>query len=661
MALVAATRPLAAEPASTNNLANQLKQLTFEELMGIKVDTVIAASKREQKITEAPSAVSIVTKEDIKQFGYRTLADILNDVRGLFVTSDRAYSGLGVRGVNRPGDYGGRVLLLIDGHRMNEPLYDSLFIDHDFPLDVDLIDRVEVIRGPGSALYGDNAFFGVINVVTRKGRDLNGAEASAAGGAFDTYGGRFSYGQQFTNGVELLLSGTYFDTQGQKDLTYDDPTIPSGPHPDYQRSKDFYGSVSYGGFTLWGLYGQRTQSVPPGAYDTILTDPATTIEDTRAVVELKYERNFEHDWSVMARAYYDYYGYVGNYVYDYMDPLNPGLTLNRDQPHADFLGGEIQVSKMIFDRHHLTFGVEGRDDAEVNQLNYDVSPATTYLDKTTSAYSCGLYGQGEIALLPNLTLDLGARFDQFSTFGSTFNPRGGLIYHPWSRTTVKALYGQAYRAPNAFESDFENTVYAANHDLRPETIHSYELVWEQDLGHHLRLSSSLYYNQINDLITQVDETDNPAVGRFIFRNTDKVNVKGGEVELEGRWENGFRTRLSYAYADARDGQTDAWLANSPRHLGKFQMVMPLYRDKVSLSFALQAASDRLTARGNSNPGHIVGNLTLFSRKLVKNLEVSASIYNVWDAKYSDPVNTDFVSDTVPQDRRSFRVKATYKF
>ncbi len=107
----------------------------------------------------------IITRQDIQEHGHRTLADVLNGVRGLYVTSDRAYNFLGIRGVNRLGDFGGRTLLNINGHRVNEPIYDSSFFGYEFPLDVDLIERVEVIRGPGSSLYGNNAFFGIINMV----------------------------------------------------------------------------------------------------------------------------------------------------------------------------------------------------------------------------------------------------------------------------------------------------------------------------------------------------------------------------------------------------------------------------------------------------------------------------------------------------------------
>lgn len=160
--------------------------LSMEELGQIRVDTVYGASKHDQKLTEAPSAVTIVPGDEIKLRGHRTLADVLRSIRGFYVTADRNYGYIGVRGFNRPGDFGGRVLVLVDGHRLNEPIYDSAFNLNDFLVDLDLVERVEVIRGPGSSLYGNNAFFGVVNVITRPGHQLNGFEVAGAGGSFDT-------------------------------------------------------------------------------------------------------------------------------------------------------------------------------------------------------------------------------------------------------------------------------------------------------------------------------------------------------------------------------------------------------------------------------------------------------------------------------------------
>src|SRR2546428_12371828 len=205
----AATRPV--EPT----------EISLEELIKMEVPVVEAASKYRQKTTEAPSSVTIITSDEVKKYGHRTLADILQTVPGMYVTYDRNYSFLGVRGFSLGGD-NNRILLLVDGHRLNNSLSDSAFIGTEFIVDVDLIERVEIIRGPGSSLYGNNAFFGVINVITRKGRDMagNGVEVSSEIGSFETYKARVSYGKQFKNGLELLLSGTYYDSEGQDQLFY---------------------------------------------------------------------------------------------------------------------------------------------------------------------------------------------------------------------------------------------------------------------------------------------------------------------------------------------------------------------------------------------------------------------------------------------------------
>lgn len=157
--------------------------LTGEDLLFQDIPSVLTASKYEQKVTEAPSSVSIVTAAEIRRYGYRTLADILRSVRGFYTTYDRQNQYLGVRGFGRPGDANTRILVLLDGARVNNNIFDVAGIGSEFNIDVDLIDRVEIVRGPGSSLYGSNAFFAVVNVITRRGRDLQGVELAAAAGS----------------------------------------------------------------------------------------------------------------------------------------------------------------------------------------------------------------------------------------------------------------------------------------------------------------------------------------------------------------------------------------------------------------------------------------------------------------------------------------------
>jgi outer membrane receptor protein involved in Fe transport len=179
-----------------------LTRLSIEELLDVEV---YSASKFVQKITEAPSAVTIITAADIKTYGYRTLADVLRSVRGMDVSYDRTYSYLGVRGSGRAGDYNSRVLLLLDGFRLNDPVYDQASIGTEGVVDVDLIERIEIVRGPGSSIYGSNAVLGVINIITKRGRDLDGLEVSGELASFGTDKERVSYGKRHENGAELLL------------------------------------------------------------------------------------------------------------------------------------------------------------------------------------------------------------------------------------------------------------------------------------------------------------------------------------------------------------------------------------------------------------------------------------------------------------------------
>ncbi|MHC4254140.1 MAG: TonB-dependent receptor plug domain-containing protein, partial [Planctomycetota bacterium] len=174
--------PLLAEESSPNN-EEELFDMSLEELMEIEVGTVTTASKYEQKTTEAPSSVTVITAEEVRMHNYKTLADVLRSVKGFYTSYDRSYERVGVRGFNLPGDVSSRTLILVDGVRMNENVQNFGAIGEGFILDVDLIKRIEIIRGPGSSLYGSNAIFGVINIITKKGADYDGFEIAG-----DLYG-----------------------------------------------------------------------------------------------------------------------------------------------------------------------------------------------------------------------------------------------------------------------------------------------------------------------------------------------------------------------------------------------------------------------------------------------------------------------------------------
>jgi outer membrane receptor for ferrienterochelin and colicins len=653
---------------SVTNLAD----MSLEQLINVQVDSVYGASRYEQKVTQVPASVSIITADDIKKFDYRTLAEALRSVRGLYVPDDRNYAFLGIRGFQRPGDYNSRVLMLVDGHRLNENIYESVDLNHE--LDVDLIDRIEVIRGPSSSIYGSSAFFGVINLVTKRGAQFNGLEVSSDAGSFDTYKGRFSYGDTFTNGMALVLSGSYYTSAGQSELYYPefDQRISTNAlaanngiarNADSEKAFNFFSSLGYKDLTLSGMYSYRNKQVPTASYQTVFNDGREETTDIRSYLDLKYVHEYSGDSQLEGRVFFDNYSYYGAYPYNYAAPGDPpDIVLNKDDTQGNWVGTEWQWTQRILDRHTLILGTEYREDVQNYQANYDdVIPRMYYVDIDRPGRILGLYAQAETALRTNLVLDTGLRYDgYFGSFGSTFNPRIGLIYNPWKGGTFKLLYGQAFRAPNAFER-FYYPAQATLPELKPETIRTYELDYEQYLGSSYRLSVSAYYEDIRDLISQINVTNEAAAfSELAFSNIDRAKAVGGELELEARYASGFVAHASYALQRTTD-EKGSELGNSPRHLAKLNLICPVYSDKLYADLELQYESAVKTLSGNQADGFAVANFTLFSQKLVKGLEMSASVYNLFDTHYSYPGAAEHSQDVIPQDGRSFQVKVTYRF
>ncbi len=641
----------------------KLKSLSIDEIMEIKIPTVYGASKHEQRITDAPSSVTIVTREEIQIFGHRTLADILRSVRDFYVSDDRNYGYIGVRGFNRPGDFGGRILILVDGLRMNDPIYDSAGVLNDFPIDVDLIERVEVIRGPGSVLYGNNAFFAVINVITRTAADIDGVEVSGEAGSLETYKGRLTYGKVFRNGLSVLLTGTRFTSVGNDRLYFREFNQPANNNGVAEElDNDSFESVgltlSYKDFTLQGGYVSRRKNVPTGSYQTVFNDPGFYLLDQRSFTRLSYAHNFEDGFSIRANVSSNSYYSKGDYPYALNDLEPRRSTIDRDIVNAQWWIGELEVSKQVFKTHHLTMGLAFQNNTKLRLANYYVSPHEDLFKLEAETSTFGIYLQDEWAITKRLTFNGGLRYDWFELFGSTLNPRTALIWHPVDKTTLKLLYGQAYRAPNTYEFSYLLPGYRFNPNLQPERSKSYELVLEQTVTPGLRLSASGFNNRISGLISEgFDAVSN----EFFFENTGLAETRGGSVEIEATLPKSFKVRTSYTLQRTTDALTGELFSNSPKHLAKFSLMVPLYRDKLFSGLELQYSSETENLLHQSTASFLLVNWTLFSRNLTKNLEASASLYNLFDRRYAFPGGAEHVQDSIQQNGRTFHLKLTYRF
>ncbi len=640
--------------------SDDLLDLPLEQLVQIEIPNVVGASKYEQAANKAPSSVSVITAVEIKNYGWLKLSDILRSVRGFTATNDRNYEFLSARGFGLPSDYTSRVLLLIDGLRINDSVFQQAAVGGDFPLDIDLIDRVEIIRGPGSALYGSSAFFGVINVITKKGGQLQGGEIALGAGSFDTKFGRVSLGKKFDNGLAILLSGSGLNRNGQDSLFFpafaDDPSLNNGINDrgDDENWKSFYSTVQYGDFSFQAGFGKRVKNVATGIFGTVFNDPTTVSTDIRQFFDLQYQRALSDDSQISARVFQQRYDYWQNYIFDV-----PPITLNLDTTDNQWRGGEIRYVTKIATRHRLTLGTEYIDYFQEDQANFDIDPSFTYFDTKQKNRTLGLYVQDEFAVTDQFIVNVGVRYDRNYGRSNSTNPRLGLIYNPTANTAFKFLYGTGFRVPNGYESYYASTSAKTNPALAPEKIRTFELAVEHSLTRNLRAVVSAYRYQINGLITQAPD---PNDGLLIFQNTGKVNANGLDLELQAKWSR-LEGRASYSFQRTRDTETGATLPNSPKQIAKLNLTAPLFADKLTVGFEAQYVGTSNNVNGDRVPGYALGNLTFTGRNWLKGFDISAGVYNFTDKHYGDPASNDYDDAVlaVPQEGRNYRAKVIYRF
>jgi iron complex outermembrane receptor protein len=601
----------------------------------------------------------VITRSEIKTFGWRTLAEALASLPGVHLTYDRQYTYLGVRGFGLPGDYVTRVLLTINGNRVNDNVYDGVVAGRELPLDLDLIERIEFIPGPGGAVYGQNAMFGVINVVTRNGGGVDGTELAAAyQHPQAAREGRATWGKVLDNDVDVLLSVSGMRARGE-DLFFVYPgAAPDGSGVsgvaramDGERDKEFFARVARGPWSLDLVYGDRRKDDPTGAY---FSDPLVAGQyqrDRYVLSQLQYQDRFAADTlHLFGRLF------VGNYRFNAENSY--GGTWAPATAAGDWRGVELRALSAAVAEHRLMIGLEAQDNARQDQTFGDPSNPVGNAVVARSGYRAGVYLQDEWQLASTLSATLGVRVDRNNTTGTSTSPRAGLIWQAAPTTSLKALYGRAHRAPNVYERDYEDGVsQVANPALKGETIDTLEFVADHRVARDLAVRASVYRWDMRNIITLGID---PVSGLPQYQSGEQVKADGLELSADKTWERGARLRGSASFQHVRSAD-GARLKNSPQILGKLNFSSPLNVAGLLLGYELQYDSRRETLDGTELGGYALSNLNLLANQWAKGLEVSLGIHNLFDKHYAHPGADTNWQNSLEQDGRSVRVKVSYKF
>lgn len=639
-----------------------LADLPLEALLDVRVS---AASRFEQSARDAPSTVHVVTADDIRAHGWRTLGQALGSLPGLFISSDRSYSFAGSRGFLRPGDYGSRLLLLVDGHRVDEPVYEQATMGREFPVDLSLVERIEYVAGPGSAVFGSNAFFGVVNVVTRRGADHPGGEVSLeAGSAGHRHAtARHGFGRE---GGELLLAVSASDGDGEDlhfpefDTPDDNGGVAAGM--DHESTRKLFARAGWGGFGATLIHSRREKGSPAAPYVQRFNDPRSRDHDRWTLLGLRHRANPTPTLETGVHALLGDYEYRGDYAYD-----EPPAGLNRDVARARWIDLGAHAMTTAIPGHKLVAGIDARWSLRRDQFNHDVAPRHDYLADRRDGRRVGVMVEDQIALRRDLLLNAGLRYDHDSVSGGNFSPRVALVRQWSGDRTLKLIHGQAYRSPNAYEMYYQtgdgddSASQLANPGLDAERIRANEVTWSQRIGPRTQWQAAVYRYSVSGLITQVAAPPGtPGEGALVFLNTGRAEATGFELGLEHGWRGGALLRASYGHVDFDDRGNSGVPVNAPRHIAKLNLRVPLVDDRWLAGLEAHYVGER---HGEFGPvdGYALANLALTWRPTGRGFELQGGVRNLFDAYRADPAGPAFAQNAIEQEGRAVFLRAAIGF
>lgn len=677
---------------------------SLDELGAIPVTTIATGTPK--PIFQSAAVTTVITAEQIKSMGATELHEVLETVPGVHAslqqdTYDYSYSFRGIRNTQNS-----EVLMLLNGTRITTPYGGTLMTGTELP--VEAIQKVEVIRGPGSALYGADAFAGVINIVTKNAKDINGTALGARVGDHSTQSGWGQYGAHWA-GWDVATSLQYQHTDGDNGriLTTDVQTgldrvfetnASHAPGPMNTNYEALNGHLNlqrkYWDLGFWAF----NSNGGPRAGIAGALDPNGHADGEQYLGDVRFStEDWLDNWEFIAHASYlqtDFQFQGQLFPDNTLLPIgsNGNINFSPSSSLVSFPNGvnanigrieripSIELSSVFkgLENHILRFSTGFRYEqiSPSERKNYGpgvidgsqsvVGGTLTNVTGTPFSYLpninrsiWSLVAQDEWQFADDWQLTAGIRYDDYSDFGGTVNPRVALVWDINEQVTSKLLYGKAFRAPNFQEQRIQNNpVVEGNPDLNPETIHTVEWALDYRPTSSLRTAVNLYYYQINNLISAVPE---PSTGRNIYQNSGNQNGFGSEFEWSWQAAEQWNVVGNYAWQHATNEKTDQPVSGVPEHhvYAALQwQFMPGWQFQPQINWI--GGRTRLPSDNRKLSDYETIDFTLRGKKLFGHLNLSASLRNAFDSNYYEPAALQ-LPQNLPMQGRSFYLEASVNF
>ncbi|MGC4079511.1 MAG: TonB-dependent receptor [Rubrivivax sp.] len=657
----------------------KINEQTQLDLVLLTADSVEAASRVAEPIEDAPASVTLIPSPELRAMRYPNVAEAVRGVRGVYVSEDRSYKNVGFRGFSRPGDYGNRVLVLVDGHPTNDNWLWSSYVGYDLRTDLEDIERIEVVRGPGSVLYGTGAFSGVINLVTNgqdapDGREIGlsvADEGVARARARVTYHFDKDAGVWTSIAAGRSAGNDYFF----REYASDGPPSVAGNARDVDgfRMATWQGRFFYKAFSVQWSGHTHEKGIPTGEYETNLGDARAKQADSRAFVEAKLEPKIGDSVVLTTRAHVNYYAYRGKF------PRSPGAGgLERNDYDGGWVGAEQRAVFAPLPELRITGGGEVQYHGLAHQRTENETQGRFFDDSRTFTLAAG-YAMIDAMPMKELKASAAARFDSYSTSGSSLNPRLAIVAKPYDGGNVKVIAGKAFRAPSIYELFYvAGGGQTASPGLDPENLYSAEIEYSHKFSRSVTATVSTYANYITDLIA-LRSLPGASIteAAYAYQNTrEPVGTLGAEAELRREWKEGWMVGASYAFQETRylksrsigdlfslsraPGFRD--VPNAPNHLGSVRGGVPILGRALLLMNRVTFEGPRADRNDEDVPGAppqgrtppvFLWDVVLSGTEQRWGLSYSFGVYNAFDTRWSVPASAEFRQTTVAQNGRTF--------